>query len=176
MKTLRLGIALVLLAATSAALATTYVRVEKDGTKTYSDRPFPGGVPVVVEPAQTYSAPPATNTASGLTTEQRLLQEIDDFKYASCSILPSNDETFTNPEQVNVSVNLNPPLRPSDSLSFTVDGIPVSTYTQSYVLQRPDRGTHSVQVTITDKFGRTVCNANASFHVMRPSVNMPQRR
>ena len=28
----------------STAQATTYVRVEKDGTKTYSDRPIPGGL------------------------------------------------------------------------------------------------------------------------------------
>ena len=35
----------------SSVLATTYVRVEKDGTKTYSDRPLPGGQPVELEPA-----------------------------------------------------------------------------------------------------------------------------
>ena len=46
------------LCAVSTALATTYVRVEKDGTKTYSDRPMPGGQPVDLQPAQTYSAPP----------------------------------------------------------------------------------------------------------------------
>ncbi len=53
------------LLAASAALATTYVRVEKDGTKTYSDRPLPGGQPVDIQPAQTYSAPatPARRTA-----------------------------------------------------------------------------------------------------------------
>ena len=38
----------------TAALATTYVRVEKDGTKTYSDRPLPGGHPIEVPSAQTY--------------------------------------------------------------------------------------------------------------------------
>jgi glutamine synthetase len=44
------------LAVASIACATTYVRVEKDGTKTYSDRPLPGGQPVELESAQTYSA------------------------------------------------------------------------------------------------------------------------
>jgi hypothetical protein len=34
----------------TAALATTYVRTEKDGTKTYSDRPIPGGQPIDVQP------------------------------------------------------------------------------------------------------------------------------
>ena len=59
MKRLRLALSLVLMSAATVALATTYVRVEKDGTKTYSDRPIPGGVPVEVQPAQGYSAPPA---------------------------------------------------------------------------------------------------------------------
>ena len=54
----RLLLVLVSVAAASAALATTYVRVEKDGSKTYSDRPLPGGQPVELEPAQTYSPPP----------------------------------------------------------------------------------------------------------------------
>src|SRR5688572_3906768 len=47
----------------STALATTYVRVEKDGTKTYSDRPIPGGQPVELQSAQTYTAAPAPPTA-----------------------------------------------------------------------------------------------------------------
>ena len=59
----------------SAALATTYVRVEKDGTKTYSDRPMPGGQPVEVQPAQTYSAPPVAPGSSNLPREQQLVEQ-----------------------------------------------------------------------------------------------------
>src|SRR5690349_17176703 len=96
----RLTLLLVSIAAASAALATTYVRVEKDGSKTYSDRPLPGGQPVELEPVQTYSAPqPSISSSAGsdIPAEQRALQGIDDFVYESCSITPENDATFTNP-------------------------------------------------------------------------------
>jgi hypothetical protein len=54
MKRASLVILLGSLLAASASQATTYVRIEKDGSKTYSDRPLPGGHPVDIEPAQTY--------------------------------------------------------------------------------------------------------------------------
>ena len=60
MKRLSLTLVLGSLIAVTAQ-ATTYVRVEKDGTKTYSDRPIPGGQPIDVQPAQTYSAPPSNH-------------------------------------------------------------------------------------------------------------------
>jgi hypothetical protein len=175
MKRLRLALSLVLLSAATAALATTYVRVEKDGSKTYSDRPIPGGVPVEVQPAQGYSAPPPPSN-SNLPAEQRLLQEMDDFKYSSCSIRPANDETFVNPESVIVSASTEPVQRPADTMTLSVDGTVVATNNPTWQMTTVDRGTHSVTVTMTDRYGRVLCSATSSFHVQRPSINMPKRR
>jgi hypothetical protein len=172
----RLSLILGSLAVASVAFATTYVRVEKDGTKTYSDRPLPGGQPVEIEPAQTYTAPPSpVHSDSNLTAEQRLLREMDDFSYRSCRLSPENDATFTNPQNVPIAVQLDPGLRPGDSVTLTIDGRVIANAT-SYVLQPADRGSHSVQVTVKDRFGRVLCNASSSFHVMRPSLNSPARR
>ena len=173
---LRLAISLALLSVASAALATTYVRVEKDGSKTYSDRPFPGGVPVELESAQTYSAPPVDNSDGSLSAEQRALRGVDDFSYQSCALKPGNDETFTNPENVPITVTLVPALRAGDVVVLTVDGKPVGTNAMSFTLEPADRGTHAVAVTVTNAYGRVVCNSAASFHVLRPSLNMPRRR
>ncbi len=160
----------------STTLATTYVRVEKDGTKTYSDRPLPGGQPVDLQPAQTYSAPPANTTSSSLPREQQLLSQVDDFRYESCATQPGQDETFTNPEVVNLGVTLQPPLRPGDLVELTIDGRAVGEGTGKYVLQAPvDRGTHTVTATVKDRFGRALCNASSQFHVFRPSLHMPGR-
>jgi uncharacterized protein DUF4124 len=166
------------LAAASAALATTYVRVEKDGTKTYSDRPIPGGHPVELEAAQTYSAPPSASAPpdSTLPAEQRLLQQIDDFTYSTCAISPENDSTFTNPTNVPVTVNVSPEVRVGDLLQLSIDGKPAAPGVRSMTLDPAYRGTHVVQVTIKDQFGRMLCSSSISFHVMRPSVNMPARR
>jgi hypothetical protein len=154
----------------SIAQATTYVRVEKDGTKTYSDRPIPGGEPIDLKPAQGYSAPPP----SGISSRPRD-QEPDNFSYQSCSVTPANDSTFTNPETVSISLATNPGLRSRDTVIMTVDGQAVGQPgTVSYTMAAPvNRGTHTVSVTITDQHGRTVCSVSSQFHVMHPGLNSP---
>jgi hypothetical protein len=170
-----------MLCVVSTALATTYVRVEKDGTKTYSDRPIPGGKPVELEPAQTYSPPEKSASPSGSSSstnvpaEQRLLQQMDDFQYTSCSLTPVNEATFTNPMGVPISVQLQPSLRPRDVITLSVDGQVVGNST-SHVLEPAHRGSHTAQVSVKDTYGRELCSASTTFHVFRPSLNMPARR
>src|SRR5687768_15461574 len=82
MKRAILVILLGTLLAAAAAQATTYMRVEKDGSKTYSDRPLPGGQEVVIESAQTYSAPPApTPTDPSRSPEQQQVLDAANFRY-----------------------------------------------------------------------------------------------
>lgn len=159
----------------STAGATTYVRIEKDGTKTYSDRPIPGGQPVELESVQTYAAPERPSTPSAaMPPEQRLLQQMDDFRYTSCGLTPENEATFTNPQRVPISVQLVPNLRPEDVVTLSVDGNVVSR-TLSHVLEPAHRGTHTIQFVVKDSYGRELCSASSTFHVFRPSLNMPRR-
>jgi hypothetical protein len=164
-----------------SALATTYVRVEKDGTKTYSDRPIPGGQPIDLQPAQTYSTPQGGSSGvssnSGLPREQQLLQQVDDFKYTGCPVTPANDFTFQSPETVTIAVTTTPALRPGDIVTLTVDGQPVGgSNAVSYTLSPVYRGTHTVGVTIKDVNGQVLCNSASAFHVIRPGLNSPARR
>jgi hypothetical protein len=161
-----------------AALATTYVRVEKDGTKTYSDRPIPGGQAIVLDSAQTYSSAPAQPAGrSGKPREQQLLDQMDDFRYSSCAITPKNDESFTNPETITVGVEAKPGVRGGDLVDLRIDGTTVNNPAATvYSMQQPPRGTHTVTVEIKDQYGRSLCRATASFHVHRPSLNSPTRR
>ena len=164
--------------AMSSAFATTYMRVEKDGTRTYSDRPIPGGQPIEVQSAQTYSAPSASaQSGAGLPTEQRLLRDMDEtFRYGSCTLTPAAERTFTNPESVDVGVNLSPMLRPGDVLTLSVDGAPVGgPDAMSYVIKPVSRGSHTVAVAVKDRYGRVLCNSSSTFHVFQPSVNSPTR-
>lgn len=163
------------LCALSAAQATTYVRVEKDGTKTYSDRPMPGGQPVELKPAQSYSPPPPLpSTNSNLPGEQQALAQYDDFKYQSCSVTPENDASFTNPESVSIALVLNPSLRFNDVVTLTVDGQPAGgPNATNYTLAPAYRGTHSVGVTVKNTYGQVLCNYTSSFHVLRPGINSP---
>jgi hypothetical protein len=169
-----------LLATSAAAQATTYVRVEPDGTKTYSDRPLPGGHPVDVQPAQTYSAPPTSSTSSRRPGEEQSLMNAANFRYEGCALLPRNDETYSNPESVSVSLQLTPSLRYGDQVNFTLDGAPVAgggAGQTNFAITQPDRGSHTVTVHITEAdSGRTLCETTTTFHVMRPTVNSPTRR
>ena len=159
------------------AFATTYVRVEKDGTKTYSDRPLPGGQPIDIQPAQTYSAPPTPSVDSSLPREQRELMEAANFHYQGCALSPRNDETFTNPQQVVVSLALTPSLRAGDRVSIMVDGAAGSgdDGTTILTLPQPVRGSHTVNAQVTDRSGKTVCQASTTFHVQRPTLSSPTR-
>jgi hypothetical protein len=159
----------------SAAQATTYVRVEPDGTKTYSDRPLAGGHPVDVQPAQTYSAPSSSGRSSRGSEGQD--QGEADLHY-ECSLTPTNDETFTNPESVTVGLTLTPALRSGDALTFTMDGVVLTggNGQTAFSVPQPDRGSHTVTAQVVSRSGRTLCNASTTFHVMRPSINSPARR
>ncbi len=59
------------LCAVSTALATTYVRVEKDGTKTYSDRPIPGGSPSTCSPRRATRRPLRRESSSASSRDSR---------------------------------------------------------------------------------------------------------
>jgi len=175
MKRLSLALLLGSLCAMSA-FATTYVRVEKDGTKTYSDRPIPGGQPIDLQPAQTYSAPAATSSSSQGSREADLLRRTDDFRYESCGVSPGNDETFQNPESVSISVSLNPGLRGDDVVTLTVDGQPGQPNSMSYTMSPAYRGTHTVGVTVKNSNGQTVCSSSSVFHVQQVGLNSPARQ
>ena len=162
------------LSAAPAVLAETYVRTEKDGTKTYSDRPLPGGKPVVLESAQTYSPPPAPQDSTR-PLEMQSLDQAANFQYSSCTLQPANDQTFQNPEFLTVSLSTSPPLRSTDSVSISVDGSPMEGGRQSVQLTQPDRGSHTASAQVVDPSGRTLCSASTTFHVQRTNLNSPQR-
>lgn len=164
--------------AASAVQATTYVRVEKDGSKTYSDRPIPGGEPVEIQPAQGYPAPPVpTPHSPQQSPEQQRVLDAANFQY-TCALTPRADETFQNPETVTLAVQLTPGLRPGDLVNFTLDGatVPNEQNLTSTQLQYPDRGAHTAAVKITDRSGRSICNTSTTFHVQRAGTNSPARQ
>jgi len=176
----RLSLFLLASVCAATAFATTYVRVEKDGSKTYSDRPIPGGQPVELTPAQTYSSPatPSTLSSGGIPREQQLLDQMDDFRYSSCTVTPANDTSYTNPESVSVGMSTTPGLLANHTVVVTVDGQPIpggpnamsATFTTIY------RGSHTVTAVVKNQYGKTMCQASSTFHVIRPSLNSPTRR
>jgi len=160
--------------AAPAALAETWVRVEKDGTKTYSDRPIPGGTPVVLSSAQTYSAPQIADPTR--PAEVQSLEATANFRYQSCTLSPRNDDTLQNPESVTISLSTTPTLLIGHDVNISMDGASVGTGQSSVTIQYPDRGTHSVSAQVVNRSGQTLCSASTTFHVQRTNLNSPQRQ
>jgi len=161
------------LATASAVLADTYVRTEKDGTKTYSDRPLPGGKQVVLESAQTYTPSPTSDSTR--PQEMQSLDAAANFQYTSCTLRPADDTSFQNPESVTVTFAVSPPVRISDVVNLTMDGTRLGSGELSVLVPQPERGSHSVNAEIRDSSGQSMCSASTTFHVQRATLNSPQR-
>jgi len=153
---------------------TTYRWVDAQGVVHYSDTPQPGAEKLKIQPAQTYSAPATTEATSPRPVEQDAGNA-----YQACSVVqPTADQSFFSPESITVSVDLRPSLRSDDQLSVTMDGAPLQALDESglhYRISDPERGTHTISVTVHDPSGKVVCSSSGvTFDVQRPSRLSPQ--
>jgi len=152
---------------------TTYRWVDAQGVTHYSDTPQPGAEKLKIQPAQTYSAAPASNQAG------RPAQETVGNIYQACGLQsPTAEQNFFSPEEIPVSLNLRPALRPEDRLSVTLDGAALQPLEDSplhFRIAEPDRGSHTLSVTVHDAAGNVVCSSpGVTFYVQRPSRLTPQ--
>jgi len=169
---------LILLAAASAALAgtTVYKWVDENGVIHFSDQPHPNADKVEVRDPATYSAKagppkPASQTAEPASTAPS-------GAYEHCSLAqPAPDQVFLSAFSVTVTVATTPALRPGDRVVVSLDGRPLTDLAgpqTSFTIDPIDRGTHSVEATIQDSSGNTVCTtASSTFHVRQPSILSP---
>jgi hypothetical protein len=177
-----LRIALLLLGASSLAAATEVWRwVDQDGVVHLSDKQVPGATRVQLQP----TTPPKPAFTAAPT--RALPRPVESTKlkpgapYSSCDVIePADDAAFDAPEFVQLSVRPLPALRPGDRVAVTLDGASVADWTPgslTYVLQQPERGTHSIAIRITSAQGQLMCASKTStFHVRQPSLKRPGRK
>jgi hypothetical protein len=170
--------ALTLVLSGGSALATTLYRwVDAQGVVHYSDTPQPGAQKMEIQGAQTYKAPPAPrSTASATAAQSAGASDGSGSSSYQCAIAtPGPEQSFSNPDTVEVDVSVAPALSGGDRLQVTVDGaaLPVSPSGQGLV-QSPERGTHIVNLTVQSADGKTACSASVSFNVQRASLLSPQ--
>jgi Domain of unknown function (DUF4124) len=161
----------------SAASATVYKWVDENGITHYSDQPHQNAAQVDVQkPAKVGSVAPAL--AQGIPSSSGAGSEPP--AYTGCSITsPTPDEVFLNTFTVSATLSVQPGLRGGDRVVISLDGKPVAGLPESgtqFTLSQVDRGSHSLQATILDGNGKTVCQtASVTFHVRQPSVLNPNR-
>jgi hypothetical protein len=155
--------------------ATVYKWVDDNGVTHYSDQPHENAQKVELKAPQTYSAPktPATPRRNTSTPAKSGVNY-------QCSVsAPTADQVFMNTDTVTAGVVVQPAVLPGDKAVVTLDGQPlpgVQAGGGQFTISPVDRGTHTIQVSIQDSSGKSVCSsAPVTFHVQQPSLQSPTR-
>lgn len=173
---------LVLLAVCSVAAASEVYRwVDANGQIHYSDRPHEGAETIVLPSAQTYSTParqPVRRLAdNGTQASQGEEQETEVYKTVEI-ISPAQDQVLFNTGGiVNVSVRLQPSLRPGHILALFLDDRMVDGLTgekRDAQLTEVFRGEHRLRAEVRNARGGMIAKGDSvTFTVKQTSTQNP---
>lgn len=163
---------LMCLASAAVLAATVYKWVDENGVVHYSDQPHPNAEKVQVQAPQTYKATQYANTppqpdAAAPTTA-----------YAGCAIVaPPDQQEFSNIDQLNIAVRIEPQLHGGDQIFIMVDGAAVNggaPVGNNYTLSPIERGMHTLQAMVRDASGQLMCQSPAvTINVHKASIANP---
>lgn len=172
---------LILLAlfAADAAFAQAYTWTDEDGIVHYSDRPEPGAKLVDLPKSRTGSTrrAPATSSRSSTEAAQDSAAPEQPFRYQSLEVIaPAPEETLWNIEGIlNVSLALNPPLRPGHQVRVYFDGDARLVPGTNFRLEEVYRGVHNIQAEILDETGAMQIRSLPNrFYVQQTSIVRPR--
>jgi len=165
----------VLAAVVAAQAAVVYKWTDPDGVVHFSDQPVPGAERIVtssgpgrlgtVVTPSTPGAPPAKAKGPGL--------EFAQFSITS----PGKEETITGNQPVNVHLALEPELTPTQTISWALNGQPLTNQAPDatqFTLDDLPRGTYTLAATISDQSsGETKSTDTVTFYVVRTSLLSP---
>jgi len=162
-----------------AAQATVYRWVDADGVVHFSDQPHQGATEIQVAEPQTYPAPKPGPANPGAAAAAAARAKSVNFRYTNCAVgSPAAESSVIDVDSMGVSINVEPGLRPSDRISLFYDGGVVAGSggsSTSFQISAPERGTHTLSVTVSDSTGSIVCQSGPlNFYVHQPSTLAPQ--
>ena len=166
-------LALLCLPACPALAETVYRQRADDGSIIYSDQP--GGEPVHLPTTPPPPYPPERDETTYTPQQPTLTPQL---RYQSVTITrPEADSAaWYNDGQLQVSVTTRPQLQPEHKLVLYLDGARVAeSNTTDFQLSDLHRGTHRLEVAIYQLETELQRSAPIVFHVLRPSIHMPQR-
>jgi Domain of unknown function (DUF4124) len=176
MQTRQSWFAIGLLAAFTVQAAVIYKWVDADGVVHYSDQAVPGAEKIVTAGSPSSSASGRSTTGPTPRTPQQ--GEKGGLNYSEFSITsPAPEQTFFGDDVIPVRLNLDPPLRPNQAITWHLNGQQLDSPPNaiSFVLPRLDRGTYALTATITDQETSESQTSNGiTFFVRQPSALSPQ--
>jgi hypothetical protein len=161
-----------LFAVAAEAAQEAYRWVDEDGVVHYSDRPREGAE-VVQLPTPNVTTVRRVPRASAEPGDDAEKADESDTGYTSIEIVsPRAEETLWNIEGVlNVSVALQPGLRPGHQVRAYFDGKMQPESGASFQIQEVWRGAHNIQVEVVDATGKVMIRSQPSrFYVQQNTV------
>jgi hypothetical protein len=169
-------LALSLLAALSVQAAVIYRWVDADGVVHYSDQQTPGAERIVTSAPNTSAA--GTRAAVSASSPGARKPSNGSLNYSEFTISsPQPDQTFFGSDAVGVHLNLNPGLKAGHSIAWHMNGKQLSEQQDSvsFTIAQLERGTYSLQATITDQqTGESESSNSVTFFVRQTSALSPQ--
>ena len=157
-----------LLAANACPASAIYKWTDAAGVVHFADHPAPGAqkIQLDVDVVPAVRTPPIPSSP----------QPVTPIPYAHFTIdSPTREQTFFG-EPVPVHLTMQPALRPSDELRWTLNGRPLDTETNQvgFALPGLPRGAYDLVATAIDReSGGTLNSATVAFYVHRPSILNP---
>jgi hypothetical protein len=168
-----------LLAAFAVQAAVVYKWVDADGVVHFSDQPSPGAEKIYTSSPSTAAAASAPGSAAGSRQAPKSAAAgglgFSEFSIAS----PVNDQTFFGDDVIAVHLNLEPGLKPTQSITWHLNGKQLESPPDatSFPLPHLDRGAYTLAATITDQETSESQGSNSvTFYVRQPSALAPQHK
>ncbi len=174
METRTILVLLGLLVTPFATADEAWVWTDDDGVVHYSDVPRPGAKRIeLAEPNSGQSPAPRSSSANANADDANDNATEESFSYTTLEVSsPGAEETLWNIEGVlNVSLSLNPPLRPGHRVKVYFDGNEQMVSGTSFQLQEVWRGVHNLQAEVVDGTGQLMIRSRPiRFYVQQNTV------
>jgi hypothetical protein len=138
----------------------------------YSDQPSTGAKQIDLQPVQSFeppSVPESSNQEGDDAAQEKVKRSYEKFAVVS----PANDDTIRNTGgEVDVAVDLRPPLKPGDTMRLLLDGQAVMEMTGPIAsLTGIERGTHTVVAEVVAESGKVIATTDpVTFHYHQTSA------
>jgi len=165
-----------LLAAFAVQAAVVYKWVDADGVVHFSDQPSPGAEKIFTSSSSAGTVTSAPRAQSALQAPRSVAAS--GLGYTEFSITsPVNDQTFFGDDVIAVHLNLEPSLKPNQSVTWHLNGKQLDTTAAAFSMPHLDRGAYALAATITDQqTGDSQSSNTVTFYVRQPSALAPQHK
>lgn len=157
-----------------------YKWTDAQGVVHYSDQPVPGAEKVLTSAAPEHAGILGQTGPAGPAPRDQPKPEKSLSSAKIAIVSPGPEQTFTGGESVPVALSIDPDLKPSWTVVWTLNGAQVQNQPPNatqFTLTDLSRGVYTIEATVTDAGTGESKSADAvTFNVLRPSLLSPQHK